>query len=74
MERHRWKLMLKDRTRLFTLNATVVTINESIAFKKDQNKQRTRRNQHIINVSKPDTEKQFLHFVSNVNQQTLMQN
>lgn len=31
--------MIKDRICLFTLNATVVMINESIAFKKAQNKQ-----------------------------------
>lgn len=36
--RHRWKVMLKDRICLPTLNTTVVMINESIAFKKAQNK------------------------------------
>lgn len=37
MEKHRWKLMLKDKICLFTLNATMVMINESIPFKKAQN-------------------------------------
>lgn len=32
--------MLKDRISLFTLNAMMVMINESIAFKKDQNKEK----------------------------------
>lgn len=36
---HRWKTMLKDRICLLTLNTTVVVTNESIAFKKAQNKQ-----------------------------------
>lgn len=39
MARHRWKMMLKDRICLLTLNTTVVVTNESIAFKKAQNKQ-----------------------------------
>lgn len=37
--------MLKDRISLFTLNAMVVMINESIAFKKDQNKEKKKTKQ-----------------------------
>lgn len=62
-------MLLKDGICLFTLNVTVVTINETVAFKKDKNK-KARRNQHMINVSKRDIEKQFLHFVHKVNQDT----